>query len=85
MPSLVGEHESRLSVSHAAFNTAGQVATTSYDDTIKIHSFGVKSGVNTSMQEWKAGFQLDEEVMKPEVVIRHNNQTYVSSFPCMDV
>jgi len=41
LPTLVGEHESRLSVSHAAFNTAGQVATSSYDDTIKIHSFGV--------------------------------------------
>ncbi|KAK4940161.1 hypothetical protein LTR10_019696 [Elasticomyces elasticus] len=75
MPSLVGEHESRLSVSHAAFNTAGQVATTSYDDTIKIHSFGVKSGTNPNMQEWKAGFEIEEESMKPEVVIRHNNQT----------
>ncbi|KAI1627598.1 WD40-repeat-containing domain protein [Exophiala viscosa] len=75
MPCLVGEHESRLSVSHAAFNTAGQVATTSYDDTIKVHSFGVKSGMNANMQEWKSGFQLDEEAMKPEVVIRHNNQT----------
>ncbi|EXJ58315.1 hypothetical protein A1O7_05740 [Cladophialophora yegresii CBS 114405] len=82
MPTPVGEHESRLSVSHAAFNTAGQVATTSYDDTIKIHSFGVGAkptadvatqGMN--MNEWKAGFQLPDEAMKPEVVIRHNNQT----------
>ena len=31
MPTLVGEHESRLSVSHADFNSLGQVATTSYD------------------------------------------------------
>jgi hypothetical protein len=78
MPTLVGEHESRLSVSHAAFNTAGQVATASYDDTIKIHSFGVgaKSAAETrGMDEWKAGFQLSEEAMKPEVVVRHNNQT----------
>ncbi|KAJ9499844.1 hypothetical protein LTR99_000477 [Exophiala xenobiotica] len=86
LPTLVGEHESRLSVSHAAFNTAGQVATTSYDDTIKIHSFGVKglaakgaaastTAALESMESWKAGYQLDEEVMKPEVVIRHNNQT----------
>ncbi len=81
LPTMVGEHESRLSVSHAAFNTAGQVATTSYDDTIKIHSFGVggsKKGIDEStagMNEWKAGFQLEEEVMKPEMVIRHNNQT----------
>ena len=79
LPTLVGEHESRLSVSHAAFNSAGQVATSSYDDTIKIHSFGVggKSGTGRleSMNTWKSGYQLDEEVMKPEVSIRHNNQT----------
>ena len=81
LPTVVGEHESRLSVSHAAFNAAGQVATTSYDDTIKIHSFGVGGGKKGAadamegMDEWKAGFQLDDEVMKPEVVVRHNNQT----------
>lgn len=79
LPTLVGEHESRLSVSHAAFNSAGQVATSSYDDSIKVHSFGVggKAGTGSleSMNTWKAGHQLDEDVMKPEVVIRHNNQT----------
>ena len=75
LPTMVGEHESRLSVSHAAFNEAGQVATTSYDDTIKIHSFGVGEKGGQGMKEWKAGFQMDEEVMKPEVVVRHNNQT----------
>ena len=79
LPTLVGEHESRLSVSHAAFNSAGQVATSSYDDSIKVHSFGVGGQSGTrgleSMNTWKAGHQLDEEVMKPEVVIRHNNQT----------
>jgi len=79
LPTLVGEHESKLSVSHAAFNTVGQVATSSYDDTIKIHSFGVgniKGGTDAleSMNKWKAGFQLGEEVMRPEVVVRHNNQ-----------
>lgn len=74
-PVLVGEHESRLSVSHAAFNAAGQVATTSYDDTVKIHSFGVgKAGV-PSMKDWSAGFEVPEQNMKPEVVVRHNNQT----------
>ena len=79
LPTLVGEHESRLSVSHASFNSAGQVATSSYDDSIKIHSFGVggKTGTKSleSMMSWKAGHQIDQEVMKPEVVIRHNNQT----------
>jgi WD repeat-containing protein 76 len=81
LPTLVGEHESKLSVSHAAFNTAGQVATSSYDDTIKIHSFGVgkgsKKGTSAleSMSTWAAGTQIDEEVMKPETIVRHNNQT----------
>lgn len=81
IPTLVGEHESRLSVSHAAFNSAGQVATSSYDDTIKIHSFGLgghsKKGTDAleNMTSWKAGYTIDEDVMKPEVVVRHNNQT----------
>jgi WD repeat-containing protein 76 len=81
LPTLVGEHESKLSVSHAAFNTAGQVATSSYDDTIKIHSFGVSknskkgTGALESMATWNAGTQLEEDVMKPEVIVRHNNQT----------
>jgi WD40 repeat protein len=68
MPALVGEHESRLSVSHAAWNSAGQVATASYDDTVKIHDFG-------NCAEWKMGTELDEAQMKPSVVVPHNNQT----------
>ena len=79
LPTMVGEHESRLSVSHAAFNAVGQVATSSYDDSIKIHSFGVgrKGGTEAlqSMNLWKPGFQLEEQVMKPEVAVRHNCQT----------
>ena len=79
LPTMVGEHESRLSVSHAAFNSVGQVATSSYDDTIKIHSFGVSGheggGKLERMETWKAGMQLDESIMQPEVTIRHNNQT----------
>ena len=68
IPALVGEHESRLSVSHAAFNSAGQVATASYDDTIKIHTFEGMGG-------WKAGNKLGEKEMEPSAIIRHNNQT----------
>ncbi|KAF2152752.1 WD repeat-containing protein [Myriangium duriaei CBS 260.36] len=68
LPVLVGEHESKLSVSHAAFNSAGQVATASYDDTVKIYDFS-KAG------SWKAGHTLSEEEMKPRTVIPHNNQT----------
>lgn len=68
LPALVGEHESRLSVSHAAWSSAGQVATASYDDTIKIHDF-------SNCASWKAGASLTEEEMKPSVVVPHNNQT----------
>lgn len=68
LPALCGEHESRLSVSHAAFNSAGQVATASYDNTVKIHSFEGMSG-------WSAGRDLTEKEMAPSAIIRHNNQT----------
>lgn len=76
LPTMVGEHESRLSVSHAAFNAVGQVATSSYDDSIKIHSFGVggTSGLE-AMGTWKSGYLLPDDQMKPETVIRHNCQT----------
>jgi WD repeat-containing protein 76 len=84
LPTLVGEHTSRLSVSHAAFNSAGQVATSSYDDSIKIHSFGVRGRNEATknpthkleaMSTWKAGYQLEEKRTEPEVVVRHNCQT----------
>lgn len=68
LPALVGEHESRLSVSHAAWNSVGQVATASYDDTIKIHDFGKSA-------DWEAGTSLTDEEMKPTAVVPHNNQT----------
>jgi WD40 repeat protein len=67
-PSLLGEHESRLSISHASWSAAGHVATSSYDDTIKIHSL-LDAG------SWKVGHQIDESDMKPTAVIKHNNQT----------
>lgn len=68
LPALIGEHESRLSVSHAAFNSAGQVATASYDDTVKIHTFD-------SMGSWSAGRKISEAEMEPSRIIKHNNQT----------
>ncbi|KAF2147291.1 uncharacterized protein K452DRAFT_240645 [Aplosporella prunicola CBS 121167] len=67
-PHLVGEHTSRLSVSHAAWNSAGQVATASYDDTIKIYDFN-------DCGDWKVGTELTEEQMEPTAIIPHNNQT----------
>ena len=67
-PVQLGEHTSRLSVSHAAFNSVGQVATSSYDDTIKIYNY-------ENMGSWKAGAKLTEEQMEPTHVVKHNNQT----------
>jgi hypothetical protein len=77
LPALLGSHESRLSVSHAAWNSAGKVATASYDDTIKIHDFG-------NCADWAAGAELDEAAMTPSVIIPHNNQTgrWVTMYVC---
>ncbi|OAX82278.1 hypothetical protein ACJ72_03372 [Emergomyces africanus] len=69
-PTPVGEHESKLSVSHAAFNSVGQIATTSYDNTVKIHDFGTKG-----FQSWKPGHTLSDSDMNPTTTIRHNCQT----------
>ncbi|KAL6239139.1 WD repeat-containing protein [Aspergillus navahoensis] len=69
-PTPVGEHQSRLSVSHAAFNGAGQIATSSYDDTLKIYDFSSKG-----ISSWKPGHTLDNSEMKPDTVVRHNCQT----------
>ncbi|PBP23032.1 WD repeat containing protein [Diplocarpon rosae] len=68
VPALLGEHTSRLSVSHASFSAGGHVATSSYDDTIKIHSF-------PDAGSFKPGHDLDDEAMKPSCIIKHNNQT----------
>lgn len=67
-PALMGEHSSRLSVSHASWSAGGHIATSSYDDTIKIHSFS-KAGSFTP------GRDLDDEAMAPSATIKHNNQT----------
>ena len=86
LPALLGEHESRLSVSHASFNEAGQVATASYDDTIKIYDFwggargdnknvAAGAGAGAGASTWKVGASLSTEQMKPSVIVPHNNQT----------
>lgn len=67
-PALIGEHESRLSVSHAAFNSAGQIATSSYDDTVKIYTF-------EGMGSWPPGRNLSEKEIAPSAIVKHNNQT----------
>lgn len=65
-PALLGEHESRLSVSHASWSAGGQIATSSYDDTIKIYDF-------SSASSWKPGHDIS--AMEPKVKVKHNNQT----------
>lgn len=69
-PTPIGEHHSRLSVSHAAFNSAGQIATSSYDDTLKLYDLGKKG-----LSSWKPGHTVDDSTMKPDTVVRHNCQT----------
>lgn len=65
LPALVAEHESKLSVSHAAFNAAGQIATSSYDDTVKIYNL-------SNAGDWEAGHEIDE--WAPSTIVPHNNQ-----------
>ncbi|KAH7212013.1 WD40-repeat-containing domain protein [Fusarium oxysporum] len=64
-PALLGEHGSRLSVSHASWSPGGHIATSSYDDTIKIYNFPDASS-------WKPGQDISIE---PTHQVRHNNQT----------
>lgn len=67
-PALIGEHGSRLSVSHASWSPGGHIATSSYDDTIKIYDF-------SEAASWKIGKDIDSEAMTPSHTVRHNNQT----------
>jgi len=67
LPVLIAEHESKLSVSHAAFNAAGQIATSSYDDTIKVYNL---PGGGAS---FIPGHTI--EPFEPSAIIPHNNQT----------
>ncbi|KAI0418265.1 WD40-repeat-containing domain protein [Xylaria grammica] len=67
-PSLLGEHQSRLSVSHASWSKSGHIATSSYDDTVKIYDV-------SSAGEWKPGHDITDKQMQPKVKIPHNNQT----------
>ncbi|KAF4120932.1 WD40 repeat [Geosmithia morbida] len=68
-PVLLGEHESRLSVSHASWSAGGHLATSSYDDTIKIYDFSADAA------SWKPGHDIGDKAMEPRHIILHNNQT----------
>lgn len=67
VPALLAEHESKLSVSHAAFNAAGQIATSSYDDTVKIYNLPNPSSAIAP------GATIDD--FGPATIVPHNNQT----------
>ncbi|KAI6088367.1 WD repeat-containing protein NCU09302/NCU11420 [Hypoxylon rubiginosum] len=67
-PSLLGEHQSRLSVSHASWSRGGYLATSSYDDTVKIYDM-------TEAMKWKPGQDISDKQMTPAHKIPHNNQT----------
>ena len=66
-PALLAQHTSRLSVSHAAFNAAGQIATASYDDTIKIHQCDPTAAASAD--------PADAPDLPPRLIIPHNCQT----------
>lgn len=67
-PAIVAQHESRLSISHAAFNAVGQIATSSYDDTIKLHNLH-------NCSDWTAGHELSDAEFAPATIVSHDNQT----------
>lgn len=73
MAAPLASHESRLSVSSAIWSATGKLATTSYDDTVKIYNplallgAGASAGPGTG-----TGTVLE---LEPEHVIPHNNQT----------
>lgn len=68
-PVSVAEHENRLSVSHAAFNAAGQIATSSYDNTLKLYDLGAKGIASWTQDHTFSG------KFTPDTVVRHNCQT----------
>lgn len=65
-PDLLAEHKSQLSVSCALWNSNGTLATTSYDDTVKLYKF--PDAIN-----WGAGDTVEQ--MEPTHTVKHNNQT----------
>jgi hypothetical protein len=84
MEAPLATHGNRLSVSAAQWSSTGKLATTSYDDTVKIYNpdleglAGIKAKVKAEATEpGETGFPTDFEgvEMEPEHTIPHNNQT----------
>ncbi|KAI3545557.1 WD domain-containing protein [Colletotrichum filicis] len=62
-PAMLYEHNSRLSVSHASWSPGGHIATSSYDDTVKIYDWADHTDWDKSTE------------MEPKHIVKHNNQT----------
>ena len=83
MAAPLASHESRLSVSSAVWSATGKLATTSYDDTVKIYNplallgGGASAGPGTGTGTGKGTGKGTRTVLElePEHVIPHNNQT----------
>jgi len=82
MDQPVAQHSSRLSVSSAMWSSTGKLATTSYDDTVKIYnptlpfkSGNIKTEIKIEGENIKAEDDITTEEIEPEYVIRHNNQS----------
>jgi WD40 repeat protein len=69
LPHLIGSHTSKLSISSANWNSANQLVTTSYDNSIKVYDFA------STANSWQPGTTLSDKEMEPTVTIPHNNQT----------
>ncbi|KAI5776884.1 WD repeat-containing protein [Geopyxis carbonaria] len=76
-PTVVAEHPSRLSVSSATFSRTGTLATTSYDDTIKLYSLPQLFSLPapSSPPASPAASPAPSVVLTPSATIPHNNQT----------
>lgn len=72
-PTQVGWGANRLSVSSANWNSKGDIATSSYDDTVRIYKFPESHG-------WKPGHtEESEDGFTADHIIKHNNQTECSN------
>lgn len=68
-PTHLADHASRLSVSHVSWNRSNHLATSSYDDTIKIYDM---ASLNTN---WTKFDELSSQHITPAYTVPHNNQT----------
>ncbi|KAF8466414.1 WD40-repeat-containing domain protein [Kalaharituber pfeilii] len=75
MPALIGQHTSRLSVSSAYWNRNGTIATTSYDDTVKLYKFPNAGSWAPGVPIVPGGSEEEPVEIEPTATVKHNNQT----------